>query len=346
MNSKITSVIAVSLALVSGCSVISRGVATPAFSTPPTEAISPVPTTVSSETPSASEVFELTVAARDENFHSHVYAINVGCLNSTPCVVGLRLMFDVTYPVTGMSWSPNGQSLAFEGIGDGSSDSDIFVTLDEGKTIENITKTQVPHEGSPNWSPDGTRIAYAVSSSMEGSRIMVSSPDGTETEQILQDIFEPIEFAWSNHEWQAYSAFVSTNDSRFQIRVLDKDDSLYWLTPVDESKMLFSTANAAFSPDSNLLIYTGGWLNNTRIYLADLRTKITQELFSTEKTCNEFQPSWSPDGKWLAFISNCDSEDKQQYDLYLTSLIQKKKIKLDIGIDGYIQDVVWRPANK
>lgn len=335
MNSKIASVIAFSLALASGCSVISKEVATPTV---------PVPTTASSETPSAGEIFELTVSVRDENFHSYVYAINVGCLDSTPCMVGSRLLFEMAYPVTEMSWSPNGQSLAFEGIGDGSSD--IFVTLDEGKTIENITKTQEPDESSPNWSPDGTRIAYAVSSSMEGSKIMASSPDGTETEQILQDIFEPIEFAWSNHEWQAYSAFVSTRDSRFQIRVLDTDDSLYWLTPLDESKMLFSTANAAFSPDSNLLIYTGGWLNNTRIYLADLQTKTTQELFPTEKTCNEFKPSWSPDGKWLAFISNCDSHDKEQYDLYLTSLIRKQKIKLDIGIDGYIQDVVWRPNNK
>jgi Tol biopolymer transport system component len=176
----------------------------------------------------------------------------------------------MAYPVTEMSWSPDGQSLAFEGRGDGGTD--IFVTLDEGETIENITKTQEPDEGSPNWSPDGTRIAYAVLSSMEDTKIMVSSPDGTETEQILQDVFEPIEFAWSNQEWRAYSAFVSTRDSRYQIRVLNSDSSLYWLTPLDESKMLFSAANAAFSPDSTLLIYTGGWLNNTSIYLADLRT--------------------------------------------------------------------------
>ena len=338
MNSKISSVIAFSLAIVSGCSVISSEVATPA------EVISPVPTTTSSETPSAGEIFELTVSVRDENFHSYVYSINVGCLDSTPCIVGSRLLFDMAYPVTEMSWSPDGQSLAFEGRGDGGTD--IFVTLDEGETIENITKTQEPDEGSPNWSPDGTRIAYAVLSSMEDTKIMVSSPDGTETEQILQDVFEPIEFAWSNQEWRAYSAFVSTRDSRYQIRVLNSDSSLYWLTPLDESKMLFSAANAAFSPDSTLLIYTGGWLNNTRIYLADLRTKTTQELFSTEKTCSEFKPSWSPDGKWLAFISNCDSEDKQQYSLYLTSLIQKQKIKPDIEINGYIQDVVWRPTNK
>lgn len=343
MNSKISYVIALSLAIVSGCSVISREVATPTFPVQPTEIISPIPTTASLETPRVGETFELTISTRDENFHSYVYSINGGCLDSTPCIVSSRLLFDMAYPVTEMSWSPNGQSLAFEGRGDGSSD--IFVTLDEGRTVENITKTQEPDESSPNWSPDGTRIAYAVSSSMEGSKIMVSSPDGTETEQILQDIFEPIEFAWSNHELKAYSAFVSTRDARYQIRVLNNDGSLYWLTPLDESKMLFSTANAAFSPDANLLLYTGGWLNNTRIYLADLRTKTAQELFPTDQTCNEFKPSWSPDGKWLAFISNCESEDKQQYGLYLTSLTQKQKIKLDVDIDGYIQDVVWQPNN-
>lgn len=344
MNRKIPYAIAVSLVIFSGCSVISRETMAPIYPSPPSKRITQVPTTTITETSPVGELFELTVSMRDENFHSHVHTIIVGCLKTTPCIVGSSLLFDMAYPITEMSWSSDSQSLAFEGKGNGSSD--IYVMSDQGKTVENITETQELDESSPNWSPDGTQIAYAVSSSMESSKIIVSSPNGTVVEQILQNIFEPVEFAWSNQEWSAYSAFVSIHDSRFQIRVLNDDGTLYWSTPLDENKMLFSTKNATFSPDSNLLVYTGGWLNNTRIYLADLRTKTTQELFSSENNCNEFNSSWSPDGNWIAFMSNCDSDDRQQYELYLSSLIHKQKIKLNIAFDGYIQDVVWRPTKK
>lgn len=338
MSSKISYVVAFFLAIASGCSSASQDVVTP------TEVISSVLTTASLETPFADEVFELTVSMRDENFHSYVYSISIGCLDSTPCIVGSMLLFDMAYPVTELSWSPDGQSLAFDSIGDGSSD--IFVTLDEGKTIDNITKSQEPNESSPNWSPDGTQIAYAVASSMEDTKIIVSLPDGANTQQILNNVFEPIQFTWDYNGWMAYSASVSTRDGRYQVRILNSDGSLYWVTPLDEGKMNFSTENAVFSPDSKWLVYTGRWLNNDRIYLADLQTKTSRELFSTGKTCNEFKPSWSPDGKWLSFISNCESEDKQQYSLYLASLAQKQKIKLDIEIDGYVQDVIWRPNYK
>ena len=309
-----------------------------------TEAITSVPTVTSTETLPQGETFTLTVSMRDIANITHIYDIVISCFETTPCVLSSKELFDFPTPASDLNWSSDGKSLAFSGIEN--ENYDIFVATNGGKIINNITKTKELEERSPNWSPDGTRIAYSVQSSMEPSKILVSNPGGTSIEQILTDVFEPFQFTWSHDGRMAYSAFVSTHDGRYQIRVLNKDGSLYLKTPIDDNKMGFGTTYAAFSPDNKWLLYTGTWLNNSRVFLANLENKTFQEVVPTDKTCNQLSPSWSPDGQWLAFISNCESQESNQYQLYLMNLAQSQKIKLDTGIDGSIFDVTWRPNDK
>ena len=69
----------------------------------------------------------------------------------------------------GLSWSPDGRSLAFDGTSDGSPlpslgnlypSLDIFVIGADGTGERNLTKTQSATEREPGWSPDGSRLAY------------------------------------------------------------------------------------------------------------------------------------------------------------------------------------------
>jgi TolB protein len=58
------------------------------------------------------------------------------------------------------AWSPNGAAIAFTHRPEKGANREIFVlTLKTGK-LRRLTKTEVD-ESSPNWSPDGRRIAYA-----------------------------------------------------------------------------------------------------------------------------------------------------------------------------------------
>jgi len=90
-----------------------------------------------------------------------------------------------------MSWSPDGRSIAFVGIrddsprpsssaGNGSADSviplvDIFTINDDGTGERDLTNTTAAEYG-PEWSPDGTHLAYQTDA--DGGHIAIIRMDG------------------------------------------------------------------------------------------------------------------------------------------------------------------------
>jgi Tol biopolymer transport system component len=66
------------------------------------------------------------------------------------------------------AWSPSGSKIAFEGVGAGSfGDNDIYVMNSDGSGLTNLTNTpgdtwdERESEASPDWSPDGSKIAFS-----------------------------------------------------------------------------------------------------------------------------------------------------------------------------------------
>ena len=235
------------LILLAGC--------TPTVQTPTNTLLMQETTPQDSTTPTPTDrVLEMTLAYKDEALSTHVYSFTIGCLATVPCLGKPVELFKIKSPVRNMNWSSNGKLLAFDSIDDSSFD--IFIASENGTEINNITKTQEIDEISPQWSSDNTEIAYIAQSKMEASKILVSLANGANPQQILSDVFEPIQFVWSSQGLVAYSAYVSTTDGRYQIRIFNENGSLYWLIPLDDKKMGFGTANLAFSPDGKRLLYT------------------------------------------------------------------------------------------
>jgi dipeptidyl aminopeptidase/acylaminoacyl peptidase len=83
---------------------------------------------------------------------------------------------------------------------------------------------------------------------------------------------------------------------------------------IDELISLKRAASPAISPDGRLVAYTvreANWDENayeTEIWLADVASGTTHQLTNAKKSSSA--PAWSPDGRWLAFLS--DRTDKQQ----------------------------------
>jgi Tol biopolymer transport system component len=92
--------------------------------------------------------------------------------------------------------SANGSTIAFvkgQGTPPGY---DIYTMGPGGGATTNITNTPASSESHPNWSPDGTRIAF--DSDRDGDlEIYTSKPDGTDVVQLTHDSVDQLQPAWS-----------------------------------------------------------------------------------------------------------------------------------------------------
>ena len=165
------------------------------------------------------------------------------------------------------SWSPDGKRIAFESDRDGHGPFhfEIYVMDADGGNPQNLTND--PNSDSfPSWSPDGERIVF--SSDRDGNR------DGNrENDEI----------------------YVMDADGNNQQRLTDND---------------FYDTHPSWSPDGKRIAFMskrdGHFIGEggltSEIYVMDADGKNTRRLTNNRK--RDFSPSWSPDGKWIAFTSD------------------------------------------
>ena len=322
------------LAFLNGCSPLITKTSTP----PPTNSIVPSP----SPSPTMEMRYELASVIKQTDNSYSVYSSQIGCLDLTPCVESSTKMFQEPFDIYNLSWSPDGHSLAFSGENQRGA-FDIYVSTNDGKTITNITNTIDYKDLYPSWSSDGSKIAYLSTHAIKLPRLLISSPDGSDATQILNNVANPYQVVWSRQGMLAYSAFVSDQDIRYQIRVLNQDDSLYWLIPFNTDDSVSGNVLGSFSPDGNFLVYMGDIHKSGKIYLADLRTKTVRNLSPSEVPCDESYPSWSPDGQWIAFLSTCGGQVSSNYQIVFLNVSQNRRAVINLEIDGVIYYVTWRP---
>lgn len=108
--------------------------------------------------------------------------------------------------------------------------------------------------------------------------------------------------------------FVSAAPKTMAAPLPQTDSSAKILTP-QQALNLRRIADLRFSPDDSRLAFTvveppKGTENPSHIWLLDVSTKQARQYTYSEKSENS--PRWSPDGKFLAFLSNRDG-DRQIY---------------------------------
>ena len=210
---------------------------------------------------------------------------------------------------------------------------EIYVMDDDGKNQRNLTN-HPDTDYAPSWLPDGTRIVFMSDRDghvpkggvLPNFEIYVMDADGGNQQNLTNDPSHDISPAWSpDGKRIAFTSYRDGHDDAIhgrptaEIYVMDADGG----NPQHLTNDLNDDRHPSWSPDGKRIVFSserdghfiGDFeITSSEIYLMDADGGNQQRL--TENRKNDWSPSWSPDGKRIAFSSDRKG-DFVNYEIYL-----------------------------
>lgn len=178
-----------------------------------------------------------------------------------------------------------------------------------GGDLTMITRpdTDADGSGSPDWSPDGSRIAFSSRRDNDWDLFVLGGDSDTNVTQTLGDDDKA---DWSPDGTRILFASIRGDQRWADIFVMDADGS----------SVRNLTANGdddrepAWSPNGTEIVYRSFRDGNYELYLMDVESRAPRQLTRTESPVWNASADWSPDGHWIAFETNRDGN----WEIYVT----------------------------
>ena len=201
------------------------------------------------------------------------------------------------------AWSPDGQHIAFHSNRDGNGD--IYVMDADGTNLRRLTN-HAARDRHPAWSPDGQHIAF--NSERDGNwEIYVMGSDGTNLRRLTNHAADDTYPSWSPDG--RHIAFESRRDGDDEIYVMGSDGTNLRRLTNHAARDRYP----AWSPNGQHIAFYSYRDGNWEIYVMELTNQQVGSEFVVEATrrlttdsAADVSPSWSPDGRHIAFNSNRD----------------------------------------
>jgi TolB protein len=198
------------------------------------------------------------------------------------------------------AWSPDGKRLAIEREASDAGPSRISVVGAEGRGLSQITTGDAQHpsnDGSPDWSSTGIVFVRDVEANreIEGPteyQVVLVRPDGTDLRVLARE-----KTVLGSPEWSPDGRRIAlTCEDGLAVCVMRADGSMNRLVIRAERDV----QEIAWSPDGKVIVFSGnGGEGGLRLFRAPARGGKPEELSPDAENGNA--PSWSPDGRWIAF---------------------------------------------
>lgn len=208
---------------------------------------------------------------------------------------------------------------------------DIWL-LDINKNKEKIVLKGNPWVGKTKFSPDDTLLGYLAPGRgrySEYQQIWTINTKYSRKRQLTKLNANISDFEWSPDGTQM--VFVAES------RVVDKETDIQTPKPIVIDRYYFKEDGKDFLGEER-----------QHLHLLDIKSKTTKQL--TKGTSNEILPSWSPDGKKVAYVTKTGEMDRtDNYDVYVLEIDSTNnpiQLTTNLGSDSSSSRPQWSPDGK